>query len=255
MDVDDRLQSAFDALADSLQREIASRLAATRADLAASLQEERDAAVADAAHEARGAAEQQVTQQIADAVARSEKDLRAEMAEANKAASERLLDAIRGIDGAQGLSEILDVLVTSAGSEVGRAAIFLPQGATLKSWRLVGFEPSDSANSSIELPFADGGMIAEAGETGRAVRLDPNGPRATMVPSFVASPHDSRAVAVPLVMSGQVFAILYVDEGNQARAVTGSWPATIEVLARHAARSLEAVTASRFAQITEGATP
>src|SRR5262249_41192725 len=136
MDVDDRLHSAFDALADSLQREIASRLAAARADLAASVQEERDAAVADAAREARGAAEQQITQQIADAVARSERDLRAELAEACKAASERLLDAIRAIDGAQGLSEILDVLVTSAGGEVGRAAIFLPQGATLKSWRL-----------------------------------------------------------------------------------------------------------------------
>jgi hypothetical protein len=253
MDFDDRLHSAFDALADSLQQEIAARLDAARADLAGLVRAVRDAAVAEAATEARRAAEQEVEPKVLDAVARSEQDLRAELMGAYSAASGRLLEAIRAIDSAQGLSEILDVLAVAAGAEVARAAIFLPQGATLKSWRLVGFEAEDDAGSSIELQFDDGGMIAEAGETGRPVRLDPGAARATLVPSFVVLPQQSRAVAIPLVMSSQVFAILYVDEGNREPASRDGWPATVEILARHAARAIEAVTVSRFAQVAEGA--
>ena len=64
-------------------------------------------------------------------------------------------------------------------------------------------------------------------------------------------PEQSRALAVPLVMAGQVFAVLYVDEGNNEPAVSDTWPAAIEVLARHAARALEAITASKLAQVVE----
>ena len=92
-------------------------------------------------------------------------DARAEAAASQKAAGDRLVEAIRAIDGAHGLSEILDVLIAAAGAEVGRAAIFLPQGTTLKGWRLVGFDALGAAGSDVELPFADGGMIAEASET------------------------------------------------------------------------------------------
>ena len=72
-----------------------------------------------------------------------------------------------------------------------------------------------------------------------------------MLPAFVNLSEDGRALAVPLVMTGQVFAVLYVDEGAGQSAARKSWPATIEVLARHAARALEAFTASRLAQVTE----
>jgi len=253
MDFDDRLHSAFDALAESLHHEIAARLDAARADLAGSVRAERDAAVAEAATEARRAAEQEAGPKISDALVRSQQDLRAELAGAHRAASERLLEAIRAIDIAQGLSSILDALAEAAATEVGRAAIFLPQGTTLKGWRLVGFETPDSAGSSIDCPLAEGGIIAEASETGHAVRLDPDVPRATPVPSLIGLPEQSRAMAVPLVMSGHVFAILYVDEGNHAPPDRDAWPARIEILARHAARSIEAVTVSRFSQVADGA--
>src|SRR5262245_60823141 len=200
MDFDDRLHSAFDALTESLHREIAARLDAARAALAGSGRAERDAAVAEAATEARRVAEQEAGPKISDRLARSEDALRAELEGAHRAASERLLDAIRAIDEAQGLSSILDALAEAAATESGRAAIFLPQGATLKGWRLVGFATPDSAGSHIEWPLAKGGIIAEAGETGRAVRLEPGVPRAMPVPSFIGLPEQSRAVAAPLVM-------------------------------------------------------
>jgi hypothetical protein len=251
MEFDERLQRAFEALADSLHQEIAAQLAAVRADLSGSVRADREAAAADAAREARTAADKELSKQVEEAVARVGTDARAEVATHQKAAGERLVEAIRAIDGAHGLSEILDVLIAAAGAEVNRAAIFLEHGATLKSWRLLGFDGLGATDSDVEMPFADGGMIAEASETARLIPLNPGSPRATLLPAFVDLSEQSRALAVPLVMAGQVFAVLYVDEGNNEPAVSDTWPAAIEVLARHAARALEAITASKLAQVVE----
>jgi hypothetical protein len=252
MEFDERLQHAFDALAESLHKEIAAQLAVLRADLSSSVRVDREAAVADAARQARTSADEELNQRVEDAVIRAGSDARAEVAANRKAAADRLVEAIREIDGAHGLSEILDVLIRSAGAEVGRAVIFLPQGTTLKGWCLVGFDALGAAGSDVELPFADGGMIAEASETARLIPLNPGFPRATLLPAFVDLPEQSRALAVPLVMAGQVFAVLYADEGNNDAAVSDdTWPAAIEVLARHAARALEAITASKLAQVVE----
>ena len=252
MEFDERLQHAFDALAESLHQEIAAQLAAVRADLSSSVQVDREAAVADAAHKARTSADKELSQRVEDAVIRAGTDARVEVAANRNAAADRLVEAIRAIDGAHWLSEILDVLIAAAGAEVGRAAIFLPQGTTLKRWRLAGFDALGAAGSDVELPFADGGMIAEASETAQLIPLNPGSPRATLLPAFVDLPEQSRALAVPLVMAGQVFAVLYADEGNDDAVVSDdTWPAAIEVLARHAARALEAITASKLAQVVE----
>jgi hypothetical protein len=252
MEFDERLQHAFDALAESLHQEIAAQLAAVRADLSSFVQVDREAAVADAAHKTRTSADKELSQRVEDAVIRAGTDARAEVAANRNAAADRLVEAIRAIDGAHGLSEILDVLIAAAGAEVGRAVIFLPQGTTLKGWRLVGFDALGAAGLDVELLFADGGMIAEASETARLIPLNPGSPRATLLPAFVDLPEQSRALAVPLVMAGQVFAVLYADEGNNDAVVSDdTWPAAIEVLARHAARALEAITASKLAQVLE----
>jgi hypothetical protein len=252
MDFDERLHRAFDALTDSLHQQIATQLAAMRTDLSSSVLVDREAAVADAAHQARTSADKELSKRLEDAVIRAGTDARAEVAANRKAAADRLVEAIRAIDGAHGLSEILDVLSAAAGAEVGRAVIFLPQGTTLKGWRLVGFDALGAAGSDVELLFADGGMIAEASETARLIPLNPGSPRATLLPAFVDLPEQSRALAVPLVMAGQVFAVLYADEGNNDAVVSDdTWPAAIEVLARHAARALEAITASKLAQVLE----
>ena len=59
-------------------------------------------------------------------------------------------------------------------------------------------------------------------------------------------------LAVPVPMSGQVVAVLYADEGPSNasdRELGVGWPAALEVMARHAARCLEAITAFRAAQV------
>lgn len=211
---------------------------------------EARAAAEQAAEEARVAADQDANTRLEHAVALAGSDVRAEAAANLQAASGRLVDAIRAIDAAQNLSKILDVMITAATAEVGRAAVFLLEGETLKGWRLVGFDLLGGNGSAIELLISDGGMIAEAAESAQVVRLDPGPPRTTQPPAFADVPDQSLALAVPLVMSEQVFAVLYVDEGSHESA-RESWPGTIEVLARHAARALEAITATRLAQVAE----
>ena len=204
-----------------------------------------------AALEARAAADQQLSTRIEEAIARAGTNVRAEAAANLAAASARLVEAIRAIDSAQTLSTIFDVLVSAATAEGGRAAVFLVEGTTLKGWRLRGFELLGGDGSGIEVPTADGGMIAEAAESAHVVRLDPAAPSATQPPAFADLASSSMALAVPLMMSGHVVAVLYVDEGTHEPVARESWPAAIEVLARHAARTLEAVTATKLAQVDE----
>jgi hypothetical protein len=283
MEFDERLRHALDALADSLHQEIAVRLDAVRTDLSQSVLADREAAVAEAvqqartaadqsiqdvraaadhaaaeaertleeAREARVAADQEASTRIADAVTRAGTDVRAEAAATLEAASKRLVDAIRAIDRAESLSKIFDVLIAAATAEVGRAAVFLLDGPSLKGWRLAGFDLLGGDGSGIELLIPDGGMVAEAAESREVIRLDPRAPRTTQPPAFADLPERSMAVAVPLLMSGHVFAVLYVDEGTHEPSARASWPATIEVLARHAARTLEAITATKLAQVAE----
>jgi len=248
----------------------------------------RDVALAEAVRETRTATEHELTERLAGDVARAEAQARAELTashtaaseqaraeltashaaaserlvESHKAASERLIErhkaagarlieAVRTIDGARSLSDVLDALVACASTEVGRAALFLVQEPLFKGWRLAGFDEFGAVGSSVELPVADGGVIAEAAATCHVVRVDPGAPRRVVLPAFVNLPDQALALAVPLVMSGQAFAVLYVDEGNNEAMARDTWPATIEVLARHAARALEAITASRLAQVSE----
>src|SRR5262249_37274324 len=161
------------------------------------------------------------------------------------------VEAIRAMDGGESLSEILDVLIAASSCEVGRAAIFLPQGQTLRSWRLAGFDALGYDESSLEFQSADGGMIAEAAESAQSILLEPGAPRTAQPPPLANLPEQSLAVALPLVMSGHVFAVLYADDGTRESAARTSWPGTIEVLARYASRALEAITARRLAQVAE----
>lgn len=57
-----------------------------------------------------------------------------------------------------------------------------------------------------------------------------------------------RLDAVPLVINDEVAVVLYADQGADGECDRQSWPAIIEVLARHASRALEVLTAQHFAK-------
>lgn len=246
---DARLAEAEDA---AIARVAAAKDAAdarvTEAETAAARRLADAVSEAESAGETRAlqAAEARVRKAVDEAVAGARASLRT----ADLAASQRLLDTIRAIDRTKSLSEILDTLVSCAGREAARVGILLVRaGATLKAWRLIGFGPSFDAAPDVEVPIDDGGVIGEAVRTAATASSDTAG-RLTTAPFDL--PDGRERVAVPIPMSGQVVAVLYGDQGPEddaQRDVTIAWPATLEVMGRHAARCLEALTAFKAARV------
>lgn len=165
----------------------------------------------------------------------------------DRASVERLLASVRSLDAATSLSQTLDALSVAAHAEAERSVVFLVRGETLRAWHQSGFEAG--TGGPFELAVHDAGAAADAVRLGAPQRVADAPER---VPAFAAADQESAFVAVPLTMNGQVIAVLC---GSQPSASDGGeWLAThYEVLARHAARVLESLTALRLAQL--GAAP
>jgi len=251
---DERLRHTFDQLSARLREEIARQLNAVVAELSTSVEADRTQAVNEATREAWTVAEREVSERLTASLAAAEARARVDLETDEISASERLLGAIRSLDRGQSLSEILNALVESAAAATRRAAIFLLEGTKLRGWRFVGFDPA-LEKGELELSDDTGGVIAEAAATATVARAGDqawSSSSLSLAPAFAELQTDRPALAVPLVMSGQVFGVLYADHGLTDDVARASWPATVEVLARHAARSLEAVTAVRLAEYAGG---
>jgi len=157
----------------------------------------------------------------------------------------RLLDGIRALDHSGSLSEILDILVLLAAKETPRAGVFLASGPPLRSWRCKGFELTLDESKPFELAADEAGIIRDAIRTGNVAVSDG---KPTSVPSFAHLAVTCEALAFPLTMAGQVVAVLYADAGVAGTIPTGR-RATLEILVRHATRSLQVVTAFRAARL------
>jgi GAF domain-containing protein len=146
---------------------------------------------------------------------------------------------------------VLDALVASASQEADRAGVLLIRGGRVHGWRLSGFAPSFEA-SAIDIGLNDAGIIAIAVEQQRAASSDSDGP----APPFAElgdRADSTEAIAVPIVLAGEVVAVLYVDQPDAEPGILTLEPATLEVLARHAARALEALTAFKAVRSITGA--
>ena len=198
----------------------------------------------------------------------------------------RLARALRLLDRAGSLTEILDGLTAAAGQTAARVGVLLVDGQrseplgsrerNLSGWRFVGFDrQTDELQDArrFRLPLADAGFLADAvaanvrdagveaeSEAGRdAVVHDAKDIDGTTendrLPAFARARGESsarahRAVAIPLTLGGAVVGVLYGDEPSESRS-DGSWAAMLEILARHASGRLEAITALRVAHLEE----
>ena len=189
------------------------------------------------------------------AAAQSAHDLRAQqgaheaVAAAGLAAGERLLDTFRAIDRSRSLSEVLDTLVSAAGREALRVGILLVRGSTLKGWRFIGFGSGFDGAHETELALDAAGVLGDAVRSGAAAFARAAG---TLTIAPFGLPEGRERLAVPIPMSGQVVAVLYADQGpqdNPDRPTAFGWSATLDVIARHAAKSLEALTAFKAARL------
>jgi len=170
------------------------------------------------------------------------------------AAGERLVDAIRAIDRARSLSEILDTLVGCAGREAPRASVLLMRNGQLRGWRFLGFDKKLDVARNLDVPAGDAGIIADAARSGQAVSTDA---RDASAPAFAALPQGGLATAVPIALAGQVVAILYADQPDASDSRPPRWRVPLEILARHAASALEALTAFKAARsvVSQNAPP
>jgi hypothetical protein len=162
-----------------------------------------------------------------------------------------LLDAMRALDEAVSLSEILDVLVDRSALHASRVLLVVERGDRLVGWRCHGYSPDCTDATPVEIAPGDEGLIMRAARSGSMEC----GRDAAAGQSGDASGADGRAaVAMPLRVEGQVVAVLYADAqpadaATPADPVRSPWPAVVGVLARHAARCVESMTARRLPEL------
>ena len=186
---------------------------------AARLHQELEAATANAA--VAPAAATIVAPAIAPGVVRA---LDAAASPTDPATEARLVDAIRQMDDARSLSDILDILLAATSVEADRVAVLLVRAGRYTGWRSIGFDPPVERGEIVELP-ADASVI-------------------------------------PIDIGGETVAVLRAERKASAAASTSradrSLPnQSLELLTRHAARCLESVTAFRAARaaiVPQGAT-
>jgi hypothetical protein len=156
---------------------------------------------------------------------------------------ERLLTAIRSMDAARSLSDVLSALITAAAAEAPRVALFVVEGTELRGWKTAGFA-GDAA--SLHANVKDAGLFNEVMRRREpVVTADGAGPAA---PAFSSLPQDRAAIGVPLLVGAQPVAVLYADNVSDGPpSAPASWPEAIQILGRHASVNLAHLTAARAA--------
>ncbi len=187
---------------------------------------------------------------ITEAIERANTD--SHQSELSRAA--RLAEAIRTLDEARGLSEILERLAHCAGQEVDRAAVLIVKGERLAGWKLAGFGPSAPPARSIDLSAEDAGLAGAVLESGVAASRPADGSSQDGEPGLPPFARDAgmrHAMALPVRVGGEVVAVLYADAPRvDTPSSDARWPAVLEVLVRHASRALEALTVQQAAGLS-----
>ena len=162
----------------------------------------------------------------------------------------QLLDTIRHLDEQTTLTSLLEALTDAAAGYASRAALFVRVDGEMRAWRLTGFEAGAEEGGSQALNGGGSGFLGRAIEEGRALVLTPppGEDELDWPPAFAALPSDRSAIAVPVSIGGQPMAALYADDAQREGPSTPAvWSDAIELLARYAGCSIEALTANHAA--------
>jgi hypothetical protein len=254
---DDRLQTLVSGLADRVRGQLSQELAAlgdeirhltgeVRDETAQRVRAEAESATASLVSGAiaaeRAAAEERLTRAVEQArTAAQAAERQAELARADD-----LVASLRALDAATSLSEALNALFVAAHRAAGRAAVLVVKGPSLKGWAHQGFGPATTDARLIALPIDAAGVFSVALETGEARSAASYGAAgAAPVPEpFTPADAEHAGLAVPVLVDGQAVAVVYADAASGgAQTVPSCWPEHVEMLARHASRCLEALTA------------
>jgi hypothetical protein len=159
-------------------------------------------------------------------------------------AVDRLFGAMRAMDAAKSLTEILTVLVQAAATEASRAAIFIGHGNHLQGHKAIGFTTEIGTH---RVPATGAGLLAQA-LARREVVIGSKEP-GLEPPAFAALPADGASIALPITIGGEPVAVLYTDDGGSTNQVApASWREAVQILGSHAASCLAHLTATRTTQ-------
>jgi hypothetical protein len=149
----------------------------------------------------------------------------------DEAALGRLADAMRAMDYARSLTDILETLATAASNESARSGVFVITGGVVRSFRLFGFA-ARFEDEAIELPVDHAGVLTDA-IAQRTVAASATSPfEGALAPGV-------NAIALPLVLAGAPVGVVYAEAADTA---------VLEILTRFASRALEAQTAMKTAR-------
>jgi hypothetical protein len=172
-------------------------------------------------------------------------ELHQRLSEAEYDRANRLVHAVRLLDEARSLGEVLDELAQGAAREVDRVAVLLHKGDQLVGWTVIGFGEAAPRARAVTVELANAGFLASVFRTGSA---EPGSSADTSegagLPAFASEPGGGMrsARALPVIVGGAVVAVLYADHPAGAARDTDRWALTLDVLARHASKVLEGLT-------------
>lgn len=208
----------------------------------------------------RGSLAPEIRSVVLDVVERSKaerRQVREGAQQVAQAAVTRLLESVRRLDSASTLTAVLDTLVELVAAEAGRAAVFVAQDSSVRGWRFAGFGSEAGDARELVLDGEAAGFLQRVLERGQAVIL-PAGRVGTVEcpPTFAGLPDDRRAFGVPVFIGGEALVLIYADDANsETQMGLVEWNEAVELLARHAGRRLEALTAEQAVQVASGAVP
>jgi hypothetical protein len=157
----------------------------------------------------------------------------------------QLTSAFRTLDEAATLGDILDRLAHAACQETGRTAVFLLNDDRLRGWRAFGFEAESIVGADFDSQAPDlVGLAARSGAGQHHRDGDDAG-----LPAFAKAEGPRDAVALPVQVGGSVIAVLYADTASADRPEEPQWVETMNALAKHAGRVLEAMTMNQAAAL------
>ena len=157
-----------------------------------------------------------------------------------------LAQAISSMDDATTLSEVLDALSEGLKTQAPRSAVLVFQDDRARVWRRSGF-PQETPGIGAELHLPDHADLTAIVDSAAPAIVEGSDDQGAVL-GLAPLPAGQQGLAVPVAIGGQAAALVYADAAtSDDPALVAGWTDAVEVLARHAARCLETLTAMRAA--------
>lgn len=249
-DAERGFKARLEALRNELTSEMDVRLVTERAQLQAATNAAVQAtqAAAEAAQHAQAQAAQAKAAQTEAMLVATRQTPIAGARDARVDTLERLLGSVRRIDESTSLTGILEALSQGAAAQTARVALLLVDGDHLKPWATFGF---DAGHEPRETSIGTTGLLTATVALKQTSFVKPLIAREITTPGFMQVPVGHTGLVVPLIVGGEVVAVLYADDVGHLEQQEDApvWTEEVDLLVRHASLRLENLTSVRTQEV------